>query len=247
VDPGGDSIMGIGGKVYKMLSKKKDEMVPKTRGKNATAPSKGSEEATPYEKGVGRNGDAVEIPSVTASSRTKASLKAAKEYARITRIKPSKRTPEDIIWLAKYNRQQKSSEQTARIKSSETRRKKSSPGVVPLTALEKRRATKKAKKGPVDYETGEVLNQAEYDKLTANQKALADSNAKARGGGSAKKTESTAATRNIMSSAVEKKWRDKMGPEYRKFITSKLRKNKRYTFDPADARKWMENKKKKEK
>ena len=245
--------MGIGSKAAKWLTKnkKKDEKpktVPRTRGKNTGAPRKGSEEATPYEKGVGRNGDAVEIPSVTASSRTKGSLKAAKEYARITRIKPSKRTPEDIIWLAKYNRQQKSSEQTSRVTASATRRNKSSSGVLPLTALEKRRATKKAKKGPVDYETGEVLNQAEYDKLTANQKALVDSNAKARGGGSAKKTESRAATRDIMSSAVEKKWRDKMGTkEYRALITSKLRKNKGYTFDPADARKWMENKKKKEK
>ena len=242
--------MGIGSKIVKVLTKnkKKDQKPktePRTRGKNTGAPIKGTEEATPYEKGVGRNGDPVEIRSVAAASRTPESRKAAKEYARITRVKPSKRTPEDIIWLAKYNRQQKSSEQTSRVTASATRRIKSSSGVLPLTALEKRRATKKAKKGPVDYETGEVLNQAEYDKLTPNQKALAASNAKARGGGSAKKTESRAATRDIMSSATEKKWRDKMGTsEYRAFITSKLRKNKKYTFDPVDARAWMTKKKK---
>lgn len=242
--------MGIGSKIVRVLTKnkKKDQKPktePRTRGKNTGAPTKGTEEATPYEKGVGRNGDPVEIRSVAAASRTPESRKAAKEYARITRIKPSKRTPEEILWLARYNRRGKEAEQTARITANQTKRNKGNLDVVPLTAVQRRKASNDAKKGPIDYKTGEVLNQADYDKLTAKQKALVTSNAKARGGGSAKKTESRAATRDIMSSATEKKWRDKMGTsEYRALITSKLRKNKKYTFDPVDARAWMAKKKK---
>ena len=205
---------------------------PKTRGKNQTVSRKTSEAATPLDT------EEILLPSLVKSGRTKNSKQRAEAWVKIKAVPASKRTPEQKAWLGKYELEEKLRSRTALVTASQSSRGKSRTGIMPTKA--------KKSKEVVDTETGEVLDEKAYDALTTNQKAALRRNADARGRRSGVDPVKEEITRRLMSGAVEKRWRKKMGEkEFRAFMVSMLRKRSSYKFDPADAAAWMKKKGKK--